>query len=125
MNETVDTSAKWDRLEAAGLVRLVVEPDLDWDYDDLAGEMFNADCCPEIPADELAKQEADYKQRIDSEGVWGVVGEYKHPRLGWIAGDNAWGFVGDEYKDDCEDIKSQTMDELRGSLVTRCPACRH
>ena len=98
----------WERLEAAGLVRLSVEADESYDWSE------------------------EERERYGSDGAWGVVGGYRTlDGDGWEHGDSVWGFVGYARVDSptenpyVVDIMAQTIDALRTALRSRCPACRH
>ena len=97
----------WERLEAAGLVRLSVEPDDSYDWSE------------------------EERERYGSDGAWGVVGSYRTGERGeWEHGDSVWGFVGYASVDSPTenpyviDIMTQTIEALRTALRRRCPACR-
>ena len=109
--------AAWEKAEDAGLVRLRVEPDETYDLVDLLGDCYDPKVNPDIPPDKLARERRWEMERIERDGVWGVVGEYKTdvcPTCGrggeWKHGDSGWGFVGDDWKDDADvDIMAETL----------------
>lgn len=115
-------NAHWDRKESAGLVRMTIEPDELCSYDDLAGDMFNPKANPDINPSLIAKQEKEFKDRIDRDGVWGIVTEYFDGEA-WQQADSCWGFVGDDWKDSGYDIdaKEAALDAL--TSVKHCKAC--
>jgi len=117
------TQARWDAMESEGLVRLDIRPDEDCGFDDLAGDMFNRKANPDIPESRMAKEEKEYRERIDREGVYGIVGEYFDGEE-WVDADSVWGFVGDDWRDSGydSDIKRATMDALES--LTFCPCCK-
>lgn len=95
--------ARFAELEAEGLVRLTIEPDCE-PYDDTYIDTWD-DLTP-------AQRKAEKKKlwdRIEREGVWGVVGKY---RVGdrWHTGGSCWGFIGEDYEDDTDtDIMAETI----------------
>lgn len=99
-------------LVTQGKVRFRVEPDDGVSYDDLAGDSYSPEVNPDIPASVLAKQEKEFKQRINTEGVWGIIGEYWNGRE-WIKADSVWGFVGDDYESSgyAAEVRALTIDE--------------
>lgn len=142
---------QWEALVDAGLVRLAIVPDECCDYDDLAGDTFDVDAHRDtVPGGERAivAQGKAYKARIEQEGVWGIVGEYRLsvPDAGerftvycgacdrgepcadhWPeSADSCWGFVGTDYESSGYDldIMGATIDALREALRDRCPMCR-
>ena len=66
------------------------------------------------------RHKCDEAQRIDRDGVYGVVAEYRDPDLGWTEADSCWGFVGDDWQEHCADV--DFMDSAMRALVTG-PAC--
>lgn len=132
-NAAVD--CQWDRLEQAGLVRLSWQPDTHVSYDDLVGDCFSPARYAETPGGRrtVEAEERALRDKIDQDGVWGLVGEYRlqpcdqcspwnsescaHPD--WRQGDSVWGLVG---FDSCGyelDIKQATIDALRTDLRHR------
>jgi uncharacterized protein YbbK (DUF523 family) len=73
---------RWDEAEHAGLVRLRVEPDMDY---------------------ELVDDDERYRRlqaaRVEREGAWGIIAEARCPSCGaWHAVDSCWGFVGEDWQ---------------------------
>lgn len=66
------------------------------------------------------RHKCDTAQRIDRDGVCGVVAEYRDPDLGWTHADSCWGFVGDDWQDSGYAV--DFMDAAMRALVTG-PAC--
>lgn len=119
--------AEWDRLESAELVRLNIVPDTCADVDDLLGDTFNPVANPDIPAARLERERAAEIERINRDGVYGVIGEFRPTTNGaWIESDSCYGFVGDDWKGSGYDldIMRTTIDALKNALRGRCPMCR-
>lgn len=89
--------ARFDALEAAGVVRLRVEAD-ELLYDDSYIDTWTS-----IPLVERERERRETWARIEREGVWGVCAEYLDPVDGWTPTDAVWGFVGDDWKDSGHD----------------------
>ena len=86
-------------------LRYRIEPDDIYDMESLKGDMFNHDCCPEIPEDELKRQETAFENEVNEHGVWGYIVESKCECCGqWKDEDSCWGFIGYE---DAEDAAKQ------------------
>jgi hypothetical protein len=105
---------RWAKLEDE-TVRLRIVPDETCDMDDLKGDIFSREANPDIPEFRMAREEREFEERVDQDGVWGIVGEYKCPCCGqWTQADSVWGFVGDGWKDSgCDsDVMYATMAEL-------------
>ncbi len=95
-------------------VRLrIVKDDLVIDIEDLKGDCFNPEVNNDIPESKLARQEKEFEERVHSEGVYGIVGEYRCIYDDtWKHADSVWGFVGDDwqYSGYDEDVMSQTLE---------------
>lgn len=113
------------RLASENVVRLQIIPD-DWvDMDSLKGDTFNPKVNPEIPQSKLEKEEKDFEEKVNQEGVYGIVGEYFNGEE-WVNVDSVWGFVGDDWKDSGydADVMAETIKALKG--LTVCQTChRH
>lgn len=105
-----------------GLVRLRIEPDEICDLDNLLGDGFDPKHNPDIPAAKLAKEREEYVEKIDRDGVWGIIGEYWDGEA-WQVADSVWGFVGDDYRDSGwdTDIMRSTLDAF--ATLEHCPTC--
>lgn len=106
-----------------GNVRLQIIPDEMADYAHLAGDSFNPDVNSDISPSLLERQEKEFKERINRDGVWGVVGEYFNGEK-WIHADSVWGFVGQDWENSGYDsgIKSETL--RQADSMTFCPTCK-
>jgi hypothetical protein len=105
---------KWAELED-DKVRLQILPDEMCDIDNLKGDTFNPKANPDVPVSRLEREEREFEGRVNSDGVWGIMGEYKCPCCGqWITADSVWGFVGDDWKNSGydSDVMYSTMIEL-------------
>lgn len=105
-----------------GKVRIRLLPDECADYDNLAGDMFNPAVNTDIEPEELERQEQEFKDRINRDGVWGVVGEFWNGEE-WEEADSCWGFVGDDWKGSGYDkeIRETTIKAYREQK--HCPTC--
>lgn len=92
-------------------VRLRLEPDECCSYEDLAGDSFDPLVNSDICASQLEREEQAFKDRINRDGVWGLIGEF-WDGSDWERADSCWGFVGDDWEDSgyMEDIQSATLD---------------
>ena len=81
----------------ADRVRLLACADDHFDMEDLKGDCFNPKVNPEIQANTLAMQEAEFEMRVARMGVYGLVGEVKADDGQWDHVDSCWGFVGEDY----------------------------
>lgn len=117
-----DTREQFKTLETDDKVRLRIESDDCADYDNLAGDCFNPDANPSINPDKLKKEEEEFKQRIDNDGVWGVIGEYWDGEQ-WQQADSCWGFVGDDWKDSGYDVDIMHATINAYYEQQHCPHC--
>ncbi len=111
----------WPMLELWGLVRLDIVPDEVCMLEDLAGDCFNPDVNTDIPPARLAEEYRHFCDRVDRDGVWGIVGEWRLPidaavddADAWQHADSCFGFVGDDWKGSGHDadIMRQAMRDL-------------
>ena len=108
----VTTKERWE--QAGDSVRLRIEPDYDADFDFLCGDSFNPDVNPDIQPHVLERQEKEFLDLVNREGVYGIIGEYRCPCCGeWNQADSCWGFVGDDWHEVDVDIMSATLDMAR------------
>lgn len=97
-------------------VRLVVVPDELCSMDDLKGDIFNPEANPDIPASRLEREEKEFEEKVNREGVYGLVGEYRCPHCGeWKHADSCWGFVGDDYDGYKYDCMAATLKALKNA----------
>ena len=97
-----------------GKVRILVLPDEHADYDNLTGDMFDPKHNPGVDPEQLALDEKNFQERLNRDGVWGIVGEYYNGET-WECADSCWGFVGDDVKTSgyLEDIRDATIKAYR------------
>ena len=78
----------------SGVYRIRIERDLDTNIDDMKGDMFCVDLCPDIDPDEIKKHEKDYDDNFYTCGAYGVILEKWNPEVdaGWEHVDSCWGF---------------------------------
>jgi len=114
------TREEWDK--AGGIVRITIIADEMSGIEDLEGDMFNPIVNPDIPPARLAAERAALIDRIERDGVWGVIGEYFDGEA-WQHGDSCWGFVGEDWKDSGydTDIMDATLAAMKAATV--CPTC--
>ena len=122
--------ARWEWAEYAGLVELTARPDCDCCMDDLEGDCFSEECERTAPGGRRAvrAQRKAFRERVDADGVWGLVGRYRLTQDGpWVDADSVWGFVGEEWRDSGYDgdIMRATLDGLRGALRDRVRVALH
>ena len=107
----ITTRERWE--QAGDSVRLRIEPDLDADFDNLAGDSFNPDANPDIQPHILERQEKEFLDQVNREGVYGIIGEYRCPCCGeWNQADSCWGFVGDDWHEVDLDIMGATLNAM-------------
>jgi hypothetical protein len=109
----------WERLEEAGLVKLEVKPDEHVDLEDLEGDMFDVELHEDtVPggARTILAQQKRFRERVERDGVWGIVGSYRaEPSGEWIEADSCWGMEGyDDYENNeiADDVKWATLEAL-------------
>jgi hypothetical protein len=82
-----------------------IEPDYSADIDNLAGDSFNPKANPDINPKTLERQYQEFVDKVNREGVWGIVSQYRCPCCGtWKTVDSCWGFVGGDWKDSGYDL---------------------
>jgi hypothetical protein len=127
--QNAKTRAEWYEKECGehddpemGSVRLRIVPDECADLADLDGDTFNPKVNPEIPRARLEREQKEYHDKIDRDGVWGVIGEYYDGET-WQHADSCFGFVGEDWKDSGYDVDiMQTTLDAANSIET-CPTC--
>jgi hypothetical protein len=116
--------AEWDEHSEPemGEVRLRVVPDECADLADLEGDRFNPRVNPDIPVSRLEREQQEFHEKVEREGVYGIVGEYFDGET-WQHADSCFGFVGDDWKQSGydTDIMQSTLDAAKGIEV--CPTC--
>jgi hypothetical protein len=120
--EAAKTRAAWDAAEANGLVRLQVLPDASGDLENLKGDTFNPKYVTHISRAQLEREEKAFEDRVERDGVVGIVGEY-HDGETWRHADSCWGFVGDDWRDSGTDtdVMASTLEALEA--LEHCPTC--
>jgi hypothetical protein len=127
------TRQEWSRHEVAeyssgepidakrGDVRLRIVPDDCADFDDLCGDTFNPVVNSDIPESRLERERKEFEDKVNRDGVWGVIGEYFDGEV-WHQSDSCFGFVGDDWKRSGYDvdIMAQTLASARAVKVCRC-----
>ena len=127
------TRLEWDKHEVAeyscgkpidskrGDVRLRVVPDELCSLDDLEGDCFNPKANPDIPTSRLERDRQEFIEKVNAEGVWGIIGEYFDGEA-WQHADSCFEFVGDDWKHSGydTDIMRETLDAAHNIKVCRC-----
>lgn len=104
-------------------VRICFPPDETSDLEDLKGDTFNPSANPDIPRTRLVREEREFEEKVEREGVVGIVGEYFDGE-DWRHADSVWGFVGEEDARDSgymEDVMEETM--RQADAAEQCPTC--
>ena len=114
------TRKQWEALESAGFVRLIWVPDEDV-FDD-----SYIDTWTDVSEERRERWRKELWEKIESDGVWGLVGEYRFDPdddEGWDSGDAIYGLVGQDDAGYAPDIMATTIDTFRFALKNRCPKC--
>jgi hypothetical protein len=120
--ETVDEYER-DHDAKRGDVRLRIVADDSVDLDNLFGDTFNPKANPDIHPDRLERERQAEVERVERDGVWGVVGEFFDGEE-WQHTDSCFGFIGDDWKDSGYDvdIMASTLRQAKETCV--CRACK-
>lgn len=104
-------NAPGESVYCPGSVRLRVAWDDSCTLEDLKGDMFNRDVNPEIQESQMAREESEFEERVERDGVTGIIGEYWNGET-WEHADSCWGFVGGDWQDSGydTDIMRATLD---------------
>lgn len=90
-------------------------PDHDVSLEDLKGDCFNFEASGYTGTrEELAKEERDFEELVEREGVFGYALETWNPTPdhGWEHVDSCWGFVG-QYSPSEETFNHYIVEELQ------------
>jgi hypothetical protein len=103
-------------------VRLRIVADESADLDSLFGDTYSQTANSDIPLSRLERERKAEIDRVNRDGVCGVIGEYFDGET-WQHADSCFGFIGDDWKDSGYDvdIMSQTLDAAR--KAARCKSC--
>ena len=73
----------------------------------------------DIPASRLERERQVEIERVNRDGVWGVIGEYWNGRE-WVHVDSCWGFIGDDWRESGydADIMRSTLDAANAYLTS-------
>jgi hypothetical protein len=106
-----------------GNVRLRIVADECVDLDNLFGDTYSHKANPDIPESRLERERKQEIDRVNRDGVWGVVGEFFDGEA-WQHADSCWGFVGEDWKDSGydTDIMHSTLEQAKNVRV--CRACK-
>ena len=91
--------------------------DTDADIENLKGDTYNPTACPDIPIEELKRQEREFLDLVNREGVFGYELERWNPKpdTGWEHVDSCWGFVG-QYSPSDESFNHYIVDEMKNTI---------
>lgn len=114
--------APGESVHCLGPVRLILEPDESYSLDNLKGDTYNRAVNPDIPESRMAREESEFEERVERDGVWTLVGQYWDGET-WQHADSCCGFVGDDWKDSGydTDIMNTTLTAWRAHK--NCPTC--
>lgn len=88
---------EFDNLEHRGLVKFVIEPYHDCNWDDLEGDTYDVDMHEDtVPGGgrTIKAQQKEFRRSVEDSGVFGLVGYALGEQV-----DSCWGFAG-EYDED-------------------------
>lgn len=104
-----------------GDVRLRIVADDVSSCDDLFGDLFDPKVNSDIPRERLERERQAEIDRVNRDGVWGVVGEYFDGE-DWQHADSCYGFIGEDWKDSGydTDIMRSTLKQAKEVRVCRC-----
>jgi len=94
--------------------------------DDLFGDTYNEDLNAATVPGGVRTIRAEHKaavDRVERDGVWGIVGEYKCPTCGaWTHADSVWGFVGDDWQFSGYDVDvmAETLERAKHGCEKGC-----
>jgi len=123
------TRELFEKLESLGLVRINIIPDAHCSMDDLKGDCYDVALnASTVPGGErtIKAQEKAFEAKVERDGVWGVVGEYRTSAdEQWEQADSCFGFVGDDWKDSGTDtdIMYATLKALSDAWDDCCKHC--
>jgi hypothetical protein len=81
-----------------GLCRIVMIQDDDYNFEDLCGDCYKPEACPDIEVTTLARQKRAFRARVNREGVWGVILQCRpDPTCEWVDVESVWGLVGKDF----------------------------
>jgi hypothetical protein len=106
-----------------GDVRLRIVADESIDLDNLFGDTFNPDVNTDIHPQRLERERQAEIDRVNRDGVWGIVGEFFDGEE-WQHADSCFGFIGEDWKDSGYDtnIMASTLEQAKNTRV--CRACK-
>jgi len=115
---THQAHACMDCADSALRVR-VVHDDACYSWDDLEGDMFNAEANDDMHPETLASEQADFRASVDRFGVWGVVAEYKDERGHWQVSDSIYGLCDEDAMSlYTAEFKQRLMDDAEETPVS-------
>jgi len=112
----------WNALEAKGLVRVECDYAEDMYYEDIEGDMFKPEVCPDINPNILRREQKNYREMLRREGIWIVSVQY-FDGVSWITTDSIGGIEGNCIEDIAgygAEMKLACMKALRKLKTCRC-----
>lgn len=101
---------EWLDAESEGFVKLDIVADDCVSLDGILGDCYDPKVITDISPKRLAAQRKLEIERINRDGVWGIVGKVKVPACSkchsnerWETVESIWGFVGDDWKNSGHD----------------------
>jgi hypothetical protein len=127
------TRIEWDKHEVAeyssgepidpkrSQVRLRIVPDETCSLEDLGGDCFNPRVNPNVPTSRLERDRKEFIEKVNTEGVCGIVGEFFDGER-WQHADSCFGFIGEDWKHSGydTDIMQATLNAAQEVRVCRC-----
>lgn len=100
--------------------RIIEIEDHFFNFEDLKGDCFNPKVNTDIDSKKLAKEEREFEDLVNREGVFGYALERWNPSIGigWEHVDSCYGFVG-QYNENQERFKHYIVDELKGIIKAK------
>lgn len=87
------------------------------EMENLKGDTYNVEVNSDISPEVIRKQEVEFEQLVNSEGVYGYELQVWNPEVGqgWEHVDSCWGFVG-QYSETEELFNHYIIDELKSQI---------
>ena len=100
-----------------GLYRIIERQDEYADLENLKGDCYNPEVNSDIDIDKLKKEEVDFEDLVNREGVYGYELQRWNAEVdkGWEHVDSCWGFVG-QYSESDETFKHYIVDEMKKAI---------
>jgi hypothetical protein len=103
-------------------VRLKIVADDICDLDNLFGDTYSHKANPEIPQATLDRQREREIERVNRDGVWGIVGEYFDGEH-WEHAGSCFGLIGEDWKNSGYDIEIMRATLDTAKQAKKCRVC--